>query len=322
MEYFFNATSETIDTTILDSDSPAVFEVVDDALPLEPEYVIKIGSELLRVTDVDISGGSPYQYTATRGIEGTSAETHTSGAAVVHIISAGGLSKILEQQNEHVETFETVLLRQGRVQNANQKTLIDVDGVGLFNHHFVDRYKVTPIDFGDYTELNGDSSVSNVANGTLQLKRLSPTNAGYTLYAVTIGGDFTDNFKIGFQLATGAVSGEEVGVGIGVYDSSNDKHIVATHNILSVAPYVANKIESFDTLTTLDVTDLALLAAYPASCLFLRVTIDGTNVIFYYSYDNLTYIELATVAQAYLTVDTFVIALSPYAVANIFHAGV
>lgn len=318
MEYFFNATLQVLDTTIDISDSPAVFEVVGDALPLEPEYIIRIGSEYLRVTAVDISS-PPYQYTATRGLEGSSAATHTAGDTVVHIISAGGLNEILRQQNEHIATIDTALFREGRVQNADQKTVVDLGGT--FEHHFVDRYKVTPIDIGDYTELNGDSSVSNVANGTLQLKRLSPANAGYTLYEVVIGGDFTNVFNIGFQLATGAVSGEEVGVGLGVYASSNDKHIVATHNILSAAPYVGNKVESFSALTTLQTTNLAMLAAYPASFLFMRVTIDGTNVIFYYSYDGVTYIELATVAQSYLTVTSFVIALSPYAVANIFHVG-
>lgn len=320
MEYFYNADLQVIDTTIDISDSPAIFEVVDDGLPTEPNYIIKIGSEYLRVTDVDISGGSPYQYTAERGLEGSSAATHTAGATVVHIVTAGSLNLILKEQNEHVETFETTIFREGRVQNANQKTLIDL-GAGNYTHYFVDRYTVIPIDNGDFTVLNDDSTNSDNANGILRLKRLSPTNAGYTLYAVTIGADFTTSFKIGFQLATGAVTGETVGVGLGVYDSSDDKHIVATHNIRDTAPYICHKVESFNSLTTLDVTNLSPLAAYPASFLFMKVTIDGSNAIFYYSYDDVTYIELASVAETYLTVDTFVIALSPYAVANIFHVG-
>ncbi len=320
MEYFFNATPLTITTTIDISDSPAVFEASGE-LPLFPEYIIKIGSEFLRVTSIDISAPPDYIYTAQRGVEGTSAATHTAGAAVVHIISAGGLSKILEQQNEHVETFETILLRQGRVQNADQKTLVDIDGVGLLNHHFVDRFKVIPIDFGDYTILNDDSTNSVVTNDVLKLKRESPTNNGYALISVPVGGDFATSFTVGFQLAMGAVVGEEVGVGVGVYDSTTDDYIVATHNICDTTPFIFNKVESFDSLTTLDVTNLSPLPAYPASLLFFKVNFDGTNVVFSYSYDNVTFVELASVLQSYLTIDTFVIALSRYAVANVFHVG-
>lgn len=319
MERFYNATLQVIDTTIDISDNPAIFEVVADGLPVDPNYIIKIGSEYLRVTGVDISGGSPYQYTAARGLEGSSAATHTIGSTVVHIISADGLTKILEEQNHHVDTIETALIREGRVQNVDQRTV--VENSGSYIHHFVDRYRISPIDFGDYTVLNTDSTNSDVENSILRLKRETPTNAGYTLFAVTIGGDFTTSYKIGIQLARGANASDEIGVGIGVYDSSNDKHIVATHNISNSAPYIFNKIESFNTLTTLDVTNVAALAAYPASILFLKVTIDGTNAIFYYSYDNIVYVELGSVAETYLTVDTFVIALSPHAVANIFHVG-
>jgi hypothetical protein len=57
--------------------------------PTQPEFRIGVGQELMLVTGV--SGAT---WTVTRGIEGTTPTTHSAGASVVAVLTAGGLDEL------------------------------------------------------------------------------------------------------------------------------------------------------------------------------------------------------------------------------------
>lgn len=318
MERFFNGVPSTITSTILDTDNPAVFTVDNDDLPPDANYLIKIGSEFLRVTSVDV-GASPDEYTADRAQEGTTAATHNSGDAVVHLISAGSLSTILTEQNEHVDTLNVVDNRVGRVQNSNKKRLIDT-GSG-FTNWFCDQIKVTPIVAGDFTLRNDDSVSLTLLNEYYKISRLTPAAVGLTLWSIPRSSLSNNRLVIGFQFGIGAVASETPAIGVGVFDSSNNKHIVALHGCGESSPTIFNKIEKWTNFTTLSSTPLAPIAAYPSSIYFMKVEYDGTNVIFYVSSDGDTYVSIGSTAQSFLTIDELVIAIDRYAVASLFHVG-
>lgn len=316
MERFFNGLSVTLSSNILDTDNPAIFNITSDALPLDPNYVILIGSEYLRVTNVNTSG-SPYVYTADRGVEATTPDNHNSGDSVVHILTAGSNALILAEQNQYVDTasINTTDHRIGRVQNTDQKTL--VDGGAAFDDWFVDRFRVVPPDTGAFTLRNTDDLTQNSINGIYKIRRVAPSSVGYTLITIPVA---TSSFTIGFQFATSFVSGQAPSVGIGVFDSGSNKHVLALHGIQNTAPNVYFKIERWNSFSTINNTPQSPIAAYPANMFFMKVEIDGTNINFFYSYDNDYYVPLGTVAQSFLTVDEFALAISPYGIANVFHA--
>lgn len=60
-----------------------------------PNYRIRIDDELMLVTAV--SGSGPYTATVTRGVEGTTAATHSNGATVTHVLTAGGLTQYVSE---------------------------------------------------------------------------------------------------------------------------------------------------------------------------------------------------------------------------------
>ena len=318
MEMYFNGVTTTLTTNIDDLDVPAVFEVTGDTLPPDPNYVIKIDNELLRVTAVDTSG-SPYIYTADRAIDGTLAADHTVGASVTNILSEGALTLILDEQNHYLETADlATLAREGRTQHTDQKSF--VERAGLFEHHFVDRIKVIPPDLGDYTIYNTDDLTQTTVNDALRVRRVSPTTTGHTLFNVPVGTIGGSGFTVGFQLNCCATAGEAAAFGVGVYDSGSDKHVVAMHGIKEASPTIFNKIEKWNG-GTLDSTPLSPIAAYPNSIIFLRVEYDGTDINFFYSYDNNYFHPLGTTPVSFLTVDNFCFAIARYAIATLFHAG-
>jgi hypothetical protein len=87
IERFTNDSSSTLNgainnsVTSLDVTSAATF-------PSSPQFRIKIDTELLLVTGV-----AGTTFTVTRGVEGTTAASHSNGATVIHILTSGAVSR-------------------------------------------------------------------------------------------------------------------------------------------------------------------------------------------------------------------------------------
>lgn len=89
MEQVANNAASTLGSSISSGDT--TLTVADaSTFPTSGNFRILIDSELILVTAV-----SGTTFTITRGIEGTTAASHTSGAAVTHILTAGSLIQVV-----------------------------------------------------------------------------------------------------------------------------------------------------------------------------------------------------------------------------------
>lgn len=70
-----------------------------------PNFRIRVDDELMLVTSV----GSGTDWTVTRGIEGSTATTHASGATVAHVVTYGGLVQYLTENFQPLAAKLTAL---------------------------------------------------------------------------------------------------------------------------------------------------------------------------------------------------------------------
>ena len=88
VEQYANNAQTTLASGITDADS--TLTVADaSAFPGRPQFRILVDEELMLVTAV-----SGTTWTVERGVEGTVAAAHSSGAAVIHILTAASLRAI------------------------------------------------------------------------------------------------------------------------------------------------------------------------------------------------------------------------------------
>lgn len=93
MERLTNNASTTLSASVNNSSDPVTFSVVSAALfPTSGNFTVLIDSEILLVTSV--SGAN---FTASRAQEGTSIASHSSGATVTLILTAGSLSRYAKE---------------------------------------------------------------------------------------------------------------------------------------------------------------------------------------------------------------------------------
>lgn len=91
-ENFANTYQTTINDSggISDSDTSLIVASVTGAPAVN--FRIKIDSELILVTNI-----ATLTFTITRGIEGTTPASHSDGATVTHVLTAGGLATTIEE---------------------------------------------------------------------------------------------------------------------------------------------------------------------------------------------------------------------------------
>ncbi len=84
-------------------------------------FRIRIDDELMLVTSL----GSGLNWTVTRGVEGSTAALHSNGAAVVHVLSAGGVDTLLGDRGWLYDEVEVDT--DGMVVAAGRRWVIDGD---------------------------------------------------------------------------------------------------------------------------------------------------------------------------------------------------
>jgi len=80
--------------------------------PSQPQFRIRIDNELLLVTAV-----SGTTWTVQRGVEGTTAAAHASGATVTHVLTAPRLPIETKKEEKPQEVTRDWMARQVRAQN-------------------------------------------------------------------------------------------------------------------------------------------------------------------------------------------------------------
>ena len=106
-EQFANNAQTTL-TAVLNSTATSLTVVAATGFPTTAQFRILIDNELLLVTSL---GSSPYTtWTVTRAIEGTTAASHSSGATVTQVLTAGGLENL---DASYIGTGQLALARGG-----------------------------------------------------------------------------------------------------------------------------------------------------------------------------------------------------------------
>lgn len=94
IERLANSAIAALGANLPDEAGPSTLTVdAADGFPDGPQFRIRIGAELLRVT---AGGSASTSWTAERGIEGTDVAAHAAGSSVVQVLTAGGLEELAE----------------------------------------------------------------------------------------------------------------------------------------------------------------------------------------------------------------------------------
>lgn len=162
MEQYFNDVETTLNGSIINSQTTLVVTAAT-GYASSGNFRIRIEDELMLVTGV-----SGTTFTVTRGIESTTAVSHTSGVTVNHVVSAAGLSQILTEA-PGVSTPQTA--------TGAPAVAMPVTGWSVINNA-----KVT--DF-----FNNSIQIHCIDSGSLNWRFYTRTipSSNYTLYAVVKG---------------------------------------------------------------------------------------------------------------------------------------
>jgi len=132
------------------------------AFPISGDFRIKIEDEILVVTDV-----SSLTFTITRGVEGTIATTHESGADVIHLLTKGGLEARVANR------FVTDLYDNKPVAGVKGRLFMPTDGLFLEYDDGADWHKYGPFKYlkappeSGWEWVNQGTATANFVGSTL-----------------------------------------------------------------------------------------------------------------------------------------------------------
>lgn len=250
-------------------------------------FRILIDSEIMLVTAV-----SGTTFTVTRGVEGTSGASHTSGATITGILTAQALEN-LRAEGATTGSFSSPIgaSRAGRVWLPQDAPYIVLaDGSNL--NYFGPMYKMTPPDNTLFSWVNqGGASVSTAnggvylsapaaASANLRLRVKTPPATPYTITTYSI----PDLLTPGDSLA-----------GLAFRESGTGK-IEAFYNVYSqglAAMLLA--VVKWDSVTSFN-NNRAFLETYKVGELirWLRLINDGTTLTYQYSVSGYTWYTFAS----------------------------
>ena len=173
-EKFTNLASSTLNGAI--NNSVTSLDVTSAAsFPTTGQFRIMIASEIMLVTAV-----SSNTFTVTRGIEGTSAASHSNGDTVVHILTKGGLDQLFAD-NYQIGTTANLpsAEREGRIYQATDYPLEFRDTGSTWQARWRNNMPVTSPNAGSYAWSHGGATAtdSTVTNGPVLLEVGSASNA-------------------------------------------------------------------------------------------------------------------------------------------------
>jgi hypothetical protein len=252
------------------------------AFPTSGNFIIIIDDEIILVKSVS---GNTFTL-CVRGYEDTSNVSHSSGATVAHVVTAGSLERYI----------------RGSV------PFFDDANIPLVNH--MEDSNGAILDASDFTAINqGSSTLTDYSSGGVCLYvpsastnnvRLYVRNAPSTPYTVT-------------AMARGFLPSSAGMFGIGFRQSSNSKILVVTRVVSGVA---AQK-------WTENVPDELLLGSVYATysgLIWFKIEDDGTDLTLYTSHDGEHWLEVFSESRGtFLTPDQICIAGNDSTVAIPFY---
>ena len=289
IESFANDATTTLSGSIT---SGATSLVVNSAsrFPTSPQFRLIIDSEYLLV-----QGVTGTTFSVVRGVEGSTAASHSNGASVSQILTSGGLVGVagsvnLSDTNSNLPSTGTV----GRSFYPTDGSCIYREGTSGWSA-FGPIYPISvPPSLGSWTQVNmGSGAGSGVAtqNGSA-IHILAPANAtsaqrilamsapttGYTITALILPDVWTQSFPL---------------VGVGWRDSSNGKKAFLrfggdTNSLFNIYS-ATTTADSAGTYATYSSTQFS---GAPCRLMWVRLKHDGTNRTISYSWNGVDFVQL------------------------------
>lgn len=292
-EQYANNPSTTLNGAINNSVTTVVVSS-PSSFPSSPQFRILIDSELMLVTAISSSS-----FTVTRGAESTTAASHSNGATITGIITAGALDQIrADDVQTGADSSRPSASKAGRLYMDNDGPFMYRDTGSVWGK-FGPIWNVTPAPTfggGTWTWINNatGSAVADTAAGlTIYTPGagLSASGETFAYFAKSIPST-PYTIDIGFLQQVQTTSGGFAGGGFVLHNSGGTKLIgfisrydPSNGDVLDVRRN--NSPTSFNSETFILIHQLCPFT-------WLRITDDGTTRGYYYSSDAITWKQHST----------------------------
>lgn len=221
IERFINNFQTTLSSGINDSTTTIP---VAAGTSVASQFRARIDDEIIIVT----AGGTGTSWTATRGAEGTSNVSHSSGATVTIVLTAGALQQMTADQ-VRTGTYADLPATSDAIEGHVYIFEDSIYDKAVFNGTSWDLYRgsllCTPVVLGDFTRVNAGSETVDETNGgslinfpatstAVSTKMWSKTepSAPYTvvvgIVVTALPGDYQTPFMVGWRnSSSGLVNG-------------------------------------------------------------------------------------------------------------------
>ena len=276
---------------------------VTQAAVIDGGFRILIDNELMQVT----SGGTTTTWNVTRNMEGTSVSGHSAGVPIIMVLTSGSLDA-LRSQWSGVGTFAnrpTTGMKKGDTYQCTDSSYLYVyDGASWTVFWGTMKGMVPPPSASSLTWANQGGATAVNTDGTLFIT--APTNSQdslrylYKSYPVSTPFTFTVGLTVNFPGV------DYCRAGIGISDGTK----IFTHSLLCYHGYSGfwgTEYCQWSILNNGSVSGQSFITTGPnptASPVYLSVTDNGSNVLFYAGTDltDLTRYQISSVGRtSYLT---------------------
>lgn len=256
--------------------------------PTTGNFRLLVDSELMLVTGVVGT-----TFTVTRGVEGTSAVSHSASAQATAVLTKSGFDTILaEMQQAGAITALPAVEKAGRIYRGTDFPMDFRDTGAAWDPYHLGRKLTLPIP-GDYawTHGGGTATDTTVANGPTFLK-VTSTGSGdkMSLFTKNVPSAPYSVITTFTPLLTPASISY---CGMCLYDGTK---IVLFHLVLATG-VLTLRIQKFTNITTFS-ADYVIQSGLPFGFpMALRIEDDNTNRICSYSTDGYNFVQIHTIGR-------------------------
>ena len=255
-EKFSNNAATTLSAAITTTTATSCTVTDATTFPASGNFRIKIDNEILLVTTVAVS-----TFTITRGTEGTTAATHVNGAAVIHLLTKGGLeARVANRFISDLYANKPAAGVKGRMFLPTDGLFLEYDdGAAWHQYGPYKRFKAPPqtgwqwVNQGNATAtFNGGSLVlqdpdldSNAPELRLYVRNVFPTSTSVVAAFAYNGAVSTNGPKCGIcaRCVGGADDGNFTSYGFRLWQTSTYPFTEMVHY---VSPTVVEATPSYD----------------------------------------------------------------------------
>lgn len=256
--------------------------------PTTGNFRIVVDTEIMLVTAV--SGNT---FTVTRGQEGTSAASHSTSTIVAMVLTKGSMETVRQEMHNYgAYASRPAATKDGKIYWPNDSTYLGRDNGSTFDQFNPVNRVVKPPAVASFTWLNQNNALASDTNAGIYMRATASAAtedfngleivAPATPFTVTAGwipGLTADNYS-----------------GLGIYFRASGSGAIEPNQLLSISAQYLFDVRRMTSPTVFS-TDSSMIAAYPMSPVWFKITDNGTSRLHYYSFDGLTWNNYFTVGR-------------------------